>query len=856
MPRPKTTRVSHNKKASTYRSGRLNSTEDLKNPQKITDFFGGSGRKKARISEANETRDGIDSEGSAAEPEVPESGVLISPSPEPASASTSETPSTSKLHTQENLENIQENVDSDRPSTPEQTEPLDYSTTEGKRFDGRTNRDGQSRAQWEKMFSWLYYSHDQQGWKCKLCEEYAVTGDETWKNKAVKLEGHPKRGLENHSRGSKHQNAITQKRAIQAMVSKGNITQQITSSLAKQKQTGQARNQRVVEKLIKSTYFIAKKKWAVKQNFQEFVNFIANLGEEDLRWHCQSSAKNATYLSSTSVEEFLCAINCCLETDLLDKLACCSGFTILADESTDEKDREQLTIFIRYVDRITHKVSEEYLSIVQIKADKTAGSLFTEVMGVLKQKGLEPKEIRFTGFDGTNTMSGEKNGLQRRIRHISPHAIYQNCRNHKLALVFVHIMKKFPLLQQLDKVLLTVWKLFKHSTIKFAVFEEAQAVEGLTPVKILKACTTRWLSHGEACVRILSRWDCLLDSLDTLFANRGEPEVKGCRDQLIEVCLMAVLLADVLIAVNQFSKFLQRKNLDFTSIPARFQKLKLAISELSANLDLGKYFSQARKFVEKNKTRAEMGRRLRREDSFLDHDQSVTETVEQFKQTVARPFLHSLLQELEDAISINNPVLKHFDVFNPSLKPQVSDRLAHLDALIEFYGDTQLDTHGGETNTSYPLINRQEAVGERSDFLQEFDQAYETCCYDFRTEVAKIVREKKIKKMDTSDYIDSHPVESASVFQQMCASGSLTTTKHCMKLFELALLIPPSTANVERGFSAMNLICSSLRASLNQTSLDRFMRINLNGPDSLSESYVKRIAEKWASVKDRRILPC
>ena len=67
-----------------------------------------------------------------------------------------------------------------------------------------------------------------------------------------------------------------------------------------------------------------------------------------------------------------------------------------------------------------------------------------------------------------------------------------------------------------------------------------------------------------------------------------------------------------------------------------------------------------------------------------------------------------------------------------------------------------------------------------------------------------------------------------------------------MRLFRLALLIPPSTANVERGFSAMNLLCSSLHTSLNQQNLDRFMRISLTGPapsllkDSDYERYFKK----------------
>jgi hypothetical protein len=47
------------------------------------------------------------------------------------------------------------------------------------------------------------------------------------------------------------------------------------------------------------------------------------------------------------------------------------------------------------------------------------------------------------------------------------------------------------------------------------------------------------------------------------------------------------------------------------------------------------------------------------------------------------------------------------------------------------------------------------------------------------------------------------------------------------KLFKLALLIPQSTAVVERGFSVMNDICTFLRTSMGQITLDAMMRISL-----------------------------
>lgn len=69
--------------------------------------------------------------------------------------------------------------------------------------------------------------------------------------------------------------------------------------------------------------------------------------------------------------------------------------------------------------------------------------------------------------------------------------------------VFVHLIKEFKVLEDIDALLLNLWKLFKYSSVKASVFEQSQLSEGLNPLKILKAATTRWLTLGEADQRVI-----------------------------------------------------------------------------------------------------------------------------------------------------------------------------------------------------------------------------------------------------------------------------------------------------------------------------------------------------------------
>ena len=165
-------------------------------------------------------------------------------------------------------------------------------------------------------------------------------------------------------------------------------------------------------------------------------------------------------------------------------------------------------------------------------------------------------------------MSSECCSLQCLIKHSLPHAEYINCRNRWLALCFVHLLKEFPSLVSLHTMLFSVWKPFKYSTIKKEVFNNMWHVYELNPLKVIKACTTRWLTHREACWRIVSRFDPLVDALYAIYNRKRCPDVKGVRDTLLlpQNIFMLLLVTELLVPINYLSKFLQTRSLNFSSI--------------------------------------------------------------------------------------------------------------------------------------------------------------------------------------------------------------------------------------------------------------------------------------------------
>ena len=145
---------------------------------------------------------------------------------------------------------------------------------------------------------------------------------------------------------------------------------------------------------------------------------------------------------------------------------------------------------------------------------KTAAEITDVVQKFFTTKSLRIDTILFTVLDGTNSMSGKKNGLQRR-RYYSPFSIYINCRNHRLALSLPHLM------------------------------------EDICLGEILKTAVTHWLTHGRASEHVLY---CLL-------INTNESEVRGYRNLLMDhkVLFFICLMVDILKLLNTLSLSLQKQ---------------------------------------------------------------------------------------------------------------------------------------------------------------------------------------------------------------------------------------------------------------------------------------------------------
>ena len=167
-------------------------------------------------------------------------------------------------------------------------------------------------------------------------------------------------------------------------------------------------------------------------------------------------------------------------------------------------------------------------------------------------------------------MSSGIGGLQRYVRFEGPFPKYINFRSHHFALAFVHLTWKQEVLEELDSLLLQLWKKFKFSMRDKSVLEEIQQVQGnLKTLKILKASTTWWLSHRNSTKRVIEIFEEIVDSLDVFMKN---PRIQKSMMSGMHCCVIWFCSTCPLQISNNFFKFLRSWTILFSSLPSKVDR--------------------------------------------------------------------------------------------------------------------------------------------------------------------------------------------------------------------------------------------------------------------------------------------
>lgn len=165
-------------------------------------------------------------------------------------------------------------------------------------------------------------------------------------------------------------------------------------------------------------------------NFRALLRLRVESGDEILKQHLLTAKRNATYTSWRIRNEITSACNNIILHKLVQKVNEAKCFSVIADETADISNVEQLSLCVKYIDQANYNI-RDFLQFVPIY-DMTGKGIANTILSKLKVFGLDTQYICGQGFDGASAMSGIYKGVQRFIKEEVPNAHYVHCSSHSL----------------------------------------------------------------------------------------------------------------------------------------------------------------------------------------------------------------------------------------------------------------------------------------------------------------------------------------------------------------------------------------------------------------------------------------
>ncbi|XP_028166143.1 zinc finger protein 862-like [Ostrinia furnacalis] len=233
-------------------------------------------------------------------------------------------------------------------------------------------------------------------------------------------------------------------------------------------------------------------------------------------------------------------------------------YSLLLDESTDLSVSKLLGVVIRYFSSTHKKVVSSFLALQPLKTADARG-IVTALVNCLEEHSLPIKKLIGIGVDNASVMTGIHNSVHTILKteYGLPNLILVRCVCHSLQLAVSHA-SEHTLPRNIEFLIRETYNWFSHSPKRYEQYKDIYETIncGEKPLKILRSCDTRWLSVEETVTRILSQWEelKLLFSLhkDKCFTADQLHSMYADEKNLLYMNFLRSILNDVQIGVKTF----------------------------------------------------------------------------------------------------------------------------------------------------------------------------------------------------------------------------------------------------------------------------------------------------------------
>ena len=567
---------------------------------------------------------------------------------------------------------------------------------------------------------------------------------------------------------------------------------------------------------------------ANKGNFVELVKYTADQNEIVSKVVLENAPKNNQMVSHKIQKDLA---HCFAEevTQSIIQEVDHGVFCLLVDESADVSTKEQVAVVFRFVDK-KGIVKERFAGIIHVQETSSA-SLKCAIDSFFAKHGLSMKKLRGQGYDGASNMKGEFNGLRSLILRENSSAYYVHCFAHQLQLVVVGVAKKhFEVSDFFDKIYVLLNVVGASCKRKDKIREDQRKIieEGVREGKIKtgkglnQECSlqrpgnTRWGSHYKTLLRLADLFTSIIKVLEYVESD-GSDGIKRCQangllkyfhtfDFVFYLQLMLLLLG----LTHNLSKALQRKDQDILNAMSLVKSTKQQLCKLREN-GWDSIIGKVNSFCKNNNTELFI-----MEEEFVNpkrpRQRSNITNLHHYQVECFYTVLDMQIQEFNDRFDeINTELLGCTASLSPTDSFHQFDQ-SKLVRLSEFYP---------EDFSSMERISFGHQLGIYIDNISE-DQRFANL--EGLGDLARVM-------VETKKHL-SHPL--------------------VYRLLKLVLTLPVATATVERSFSAMKIVKTTLRNRMGDEFLNDCM-VCYTEKEHFDEVTNDMVIKRFQDMKDRRM---
>ena len=388
--------------------------------------------------------------------------------------------------------------------------PVILKKTERSYGSGKNVRNRVFVATWYKQFPWLHLCCSNFKAYCYYCKRacssqlsvfstkadpaFSTIGFSNWK-KAM-------------NRFKEHESSLAHRDAFAAFLAPQSPS--VNELLQKGVNQEQARRKSSLYKQLLALRYLLRQGLSIRNDHSGSSNMSVLLDKvlDEKLWVTENK-----YQSPEIVNEMIEMMAHKLLRDFLVDINSRRWFSLLADETRDVSNCEQLVLCLRWVSE-EYEVNEDQVGLIQLD-NTTAETIYTSLKDSLIRLGIPLEKCRGQAYDGARNFQGHVSGVARRFMDDNAAALSVHCLAHSVNLCLQEVARSSKPVKEALNFAMDIIQLIKLSPKRQVTLETVQKQqESPSSTGIRSLCPTRWTVRAGAMQAIISNYQALRETME------------------------------------------------------------------------------------------------------------------------------------------------------------------------------------------------------------------------------------------------------------------------------------------------------------------------------------------------------